>query len=379
MFRHTIQPRSNWIEKVESLGFLFHSEDNLYWDESAYYSFDAAQIDMLESATQEVFARCLDAVQWVIDSNWFERLHIPPQYIPYIRKSWEEDETRGQSIYGRFDFVFDGHNPPKMLEFNADTPTALFEASVVQWYWLQDCFPDADQFNGIHEKLIAQWEHINQAYGQVPIYFTCLRDHAEDLSTTEYLRDTALQAGVDTRFIFLEDVGWHQWRKTFIDLDDAAIKVLFKLYPYEWLIHEDYGRHLLDTDLILIEPAWKMILSNKAILVLLSEMFPHHPNLLPTYFEPITKLANSYVKKPIFAREGANVTIHDVVDLESTTGDYGTEGFVYQAFQALPNFDYNYPVIGSWVIGGEAAGIGIRESDSLITTNKSRFVPHLFN
>jgi len=378
MFRHSIQARDGWPEKVEKLGFLFHSEDNLYWDETAYYSFDAHQIDVLETATQEVYARCLDAVQWVLDANWFDKLNIPQKFVPYIKKSWEEDETRGQSIYGRFDFVYNGHNEPKLLEFNADTPTALFEAAVVQWYWLQDCFPDADQFNSIHEALIASWQRINTAYQNPKIHFSCMREHAEDLSTTEYLRDTALQAGVDTRFIFLEDVGWHQWRKMFIDLNDDPIKVLFKLYPYEWLIHEEYGSNLLDTDLILIEPAWKMILSNKAILVLLWEMFPQHPNLLPTYFEQNVKLGDSYVKKPIYAREGANVTIHDVVDIESSPGDYGAEGFVYQAYEPLPNFDYNYPVLGSWVIGGDSAGIGIRESDSLITTNRSRFVPHLF-
>ena len=51
-------------------------------------------------------------------------------------------------------YPYDGKAPPRLLEYNADTPTALLEASVAQWFWLQDCFPTADQFNSIHERLI---------------------------------------------------------------------------------------------------------------------------------------------------------------------------------------------------------------------------------
>jgi glutathionylspermidine synthase len=52
--------------------------------------------------------------------------------------------------------------------------------------------------------------------------------------------------------------------------------------------------------------------------------------------------------------------------------------YIYQQYCAPPNFDGNYPVLGSWVIDGESAGIGIRESNTLVTGNFSRFVPHIF-
>jgi glutathionylspermidine synthase len=65
------------------------------------------------------------------------------------------------------------------------------------------------------------------------------------------------------------------------------------------------------------------------------------------------------------------------ISLAKTEGQYGAEGFIYQELCTLPNFSDNYPVIGSWIIGQEAAGIGIREANTLITDNKSRFVPHL--
>ena len=65
--------------------------------------------------------------------------------------------------------------------------------------------------------------------------------------------------------------------------------------------------------------------------------------------------------------------------IEKTDGEYGEERFVYQRLFELPCFDNNYPVIVSLVIGQEAAGIGIREANNLISDNKSRFVPHLIS
>jgi glutathionylspermidine synthase len=64
--------------------------------------------------------------------------------------------------------------------------------------------------------------------------------------------------------------------------------------------------------------------------------------------------------------------------LEETTGEYGEEGFVYQALASVPNFNGNHPICGVWIVNHEACGLGIREDNSLITGNLSRFVPHLF-
>jgi glutathionylspermidine synthase len=60
-----------------------------------------------------------------------------------------------------------------------------------------------------------------------------------------------------------------------------------------------------------------------------------------------------------------------------TEGEYGEEGYIYQELCELPTFDGNSVLVGSWLIGQEPAGIGLRESDSMITDNGSRFLPHL--
>jgi glutathionylspermidine synthase len=362
--------RKNWQKKVEDVGFHFYETDGLsYWDESVYYEFTTEQIDHLEEVTEDLYMMCLELVDHVIRHNLFHKLAIPEPFWDYVRASWRNERP---GIYGRFDFWYDGKSEPKLLEFNADTPTALFEASVVQYYWLQDFDAGKDQFNSIHEKLLDVLG--KKIYPQVAgniLYFSCMKESLEDYTTTEYLRDVAMQAGMETEHIYIDDIGYDHDRGRFIDLEGKEMHCLFKLYPWEWMLTEQFAGHILTTDLMLFEPAWKMILSNKAILPLLWDMYPNHANLLPAYFSAPTSL-QSFVEKPFFSREGEKITV-DAMYLRSR------EQMIYQEYKKLPSYSGNYPVIGSWIIGSQAAGMGIREGTTPITNDRSRFVPHLFN
>jgi glutathionylspermidine synthase len=372
MQRHTCQPRSDWRDKVEHVGLTYHSHDNgPYWDESACYELTRAEVDELEAAANTLHYLCIDAAEAVIENNWWARLGIPEAAVPAIRRSWERDDF---SLYGRFDLAYDGVTPPKFLEYNADTPTALVEASVAQWFWLQDTHPGTDQFNSIHERLIEAWRR----WAGQTIHFSSIKDHPEDEMTVLYLRDTCEQAGVKTAPVFIEDIGWDARQNGFVDLDLRRIERCFKLYPWEWLWHEEFGVHLAQDCVRFIEPTWKMLLSNKGLLPVLWELFPGHPNLLPAY-ELATPLGNRYIRKPKLSREGSNVAwVEGDVVVEETGGDYGEEGHVYQAPAALPDFGGNHPVFGVWMIDHEAGGLGIREDTRRITGNLSRFVPHFF-
>lgn len=376
MQRIKTTPRNNWQEAVENLGFGFHTTDVPYWDETAYYSFTLDEVDNLEKATTTLWDLCLKAVQYVIDNKLYIQFRIPENFVEYIEKTWNDDVP---SIFGRFDLCYK-NGKIKMLEFNADTPTSLYEAGIVQWFWLQDFDKNKDQFNSIHEKLIAYWKYLKVYLQPGKLHFTCLKETLEDLTNTEYMRDCAAQAGLDTKLVFIDDIGWDENAKQFVDMEDESIRNIFKLYPWEWLAAEEFGKNILeDTNQIFwIEPSWKMILSNKAILPILWELNPDCEYLLPAYFEE--NGMKNYVKKPILSREGANIEmVKHYGTIEKTDGEYGEEGFVYQQLFELPEFDNNYPVIGSWIIGQDAAGIGIREANNLITDNKSRFVPHLIS
>ena len=381
MLRIPCRQRADWRKTVESQGLLFHTIDGEpYWDEAAYYLFEGKEVDQIEAATYRLDEMCLAAVEHVIEDGRLDEFDIPAPFHEFVARSWEEDE---HTIYGRFDLSYDGVHPPKLLEYNADTPTALLEAAVIQWFWSKDLLSSVDpidraqfdQFNCIHERLIEAWGSIRKGLGS-RVAFASQGDALEDVMTVSYLRDTAIQAGLQTGFLAVSDIGWHGGRGVFTDLRERAIEVLFKLYPWEWMLREGFGGHLRYAPTRWLEPPWKMILSNKAILSVLYELFPESPYLLRAGFEPT---GDSYVVKPIYSREGANVTIvRDGRTIAETGGEYSDAPHVYQDFHALPSFDGRHPVIGSWIVNGYACGMGLREDDGLITRNTSRFVPHVF-
>lgn len=376
MKRVKINPRNKWQEAVEALGFGFHTTNIPYWDESAYYEFTLEEVLKIEKATEELWGMCLEAVQHVIDNNLYEQFSIPEGAIRQIERSWNEDHP---AIYGRFDFGYDGKNL-KLFEFNADTPTSLFEAGIIQWFWLQDFDKSKDQFNSIHEKLIDYWKYLKDYLYPGKLYFSCIKKSLEDLTTVEYLRDCAMQAEIDTQLIFIDEVGYDVANNNFVADFDQPIKNIFKLYPWEWMVREGFADNLNWTNsMYWLEPAWKMILSNKAILPLLWKLFPDCPYLLESYFEGENTL-KGYAKKPILSREGANISLVDSTGtIEETKGEYGSGDFIYQDLFNIPKMDGKTPIIGSWIIGQQAAGMGIRESNNLITGNTSCFVPHLIN
>jgi glutathionylspermidine synthase len=366
MRRHIVPPRPDRHARWADIGFGFADIDGKpYWDETACWEFTPAGIDVLDDATMALEQLSLQAVDHAVRTGCHDLLGIPATVWPLVVRSWEAQEP---SLYGRMDLRWDGTGPPKLLEYNADTPTALFEAAVVQWDWLQSTRPHADQFNAIHEALIAAWLARPLPGG---IHFTCQRDSEEDRGTVDYLRDTAMQAGLDAPFLHVDEIGWTG--SGFVDLAERPIAHLFKLYPWEFLLRDEFGAHVAAARTRWIEPAWRMVLSGKGVLALLWELFPGHPNLLPAFREP-GRTGGREIRKPLWGREGANVTAPGF----ATPGPYGEEGFVHQAWAELPCVDGRYPVLGSWVVGGRAVGLGIREDDTPITRDTSRFVPHYF-
>jgi glutathionylspermidine synthase len=234
----------------------------------------------------------------------------------------------------------------------------------------------ADQFNSLHERLIEAWR--SMATGR-RLHLTGAMDSAEDSGTLSYLADVAQQAGLSTALIDIGEIGLRAVG-AFVDLDDAPIELAFKLYPWEWMFRENFGASLQGAATRWVEPPWKAILSNKGILPLLWQMFPGHPNLLPAFFEgdaAASSLGSSYVRKPLYSREGANVTlVAGGSAIDAHEGPYGAEGFVRQALAPLPELSGQYPVLGSWIVHDVPCGLSIREDDNPITGNLSRFVPH---
>lgn len=377
MRRENWPVRKDYLGKIERLGMSFHTLNGLpYWDESVAYRFDTEEIDTLESASRELHEKCLEAVEHIICNRQLGRLGIPECAHSVIEQAWEADPP---AIYGRLDLAYNG-GPPKLLEYNADTPTSLLEAAVIQWHWLQDVNPEADQFNSIWEGLVQKWSDLKkEGYLQSNyVHFGCVNE-PEDLMTTAVLMDTAQEAGLAVSFLQMADIGWNSIQQCLVDQGGRPMQTLFKLYPWEWILRDPFGPMVLQTyrEMQWIEPIWKMVLSNKAVLAILWELFPDHPNLLPAYLDGPRDM-DEFVTKPFWGREGANVSISSHQHSTAVDGPYAKDPVIWQAYSPLPVFDGNNMLIGAWIIDGEPRGIGIRESDGPITEDHARFVPHYF-
>lgn len=384
MKRIRTDERPGWDDKAQALGFTWrHLDGARYWDERACYAFTLEEVERdIEAPAAELHAMCLDLVDAAVKSEaLMARLAIPEGSRDDVAESWAR---RDPSLYGRFDLAYDGTGPAKLFEYNADTATSIYETATFQWIWLEDMIAlgrlpaDADQFNSLHEKLEARFRAIFPAGGFV--HFASDPDAVEDRQTVKYLEDIAAQAGIEPKFTPIQQIGLDADGR-FVDQDDFIVQALFKLYPWEEMFREDYAPKIKGSLTRFLEPPWKAVLSNKAMLPMLWARNQGHPNLLPAFFEDdprSAELGSSYVRKPLFSREGANIELvakgrrAKVLDQ-----GYGEEGHVRQALHPLTAFNGKYPVVGAWMVGDEPAGIGLREDRSRVTKNLSRFVPHV--
>lgn len=433
--------RPGWENTIQAQGLTYwptelpNGQVKSYWREGQFYVFSSEEIEQMYQDSRTIFEMLVAAGDYLLDHpKEMIRMGIPEWTHDQIRKSWLRKRLGEDfgSVYGRYDVVYGGnsllcphpdqgdtYDPGlariRLFEFNADTPTGLPEAAVCQWGYHEDTDQGADQWNSIFEDLTAAWArnmaHIVEELGHKPIvYFVCDRadESGEDMKNLECQQKACAAAGFETMAFYIDEI--------YLDPDDGRfyhgeggphIDVVFKLYPWEMMVREEFGRAAFaDMDrfgerasdgtytggTLWIEPPYKMLWSNKGILPILWKLFGEDPEksqlLLPAYFmgdKPASM--TSYVKKPIFGREGANVTI--VVDGETvvdTDGMYGVEGFIVQERAIIPCYpgtayngetESNYPVLGIWMVDGEPSGLGIRESTTEVTDNLSCFAPHL--
>lgn len=318
---NTCEVRPDFKEQLMGIGMNYwdapSGPGNLpYWQENVMYALSEGEVDRILDATQELHNMSMEMVgQMVRSGDYPEYFKLTPLEIALIEQSWKRGD---KSLYGRFDLALGTDNSLKMFEYNGDTPVSILECSVAQWDKVRQLktlpngtpFPDEfrTQFNLIDETLKEVWPTI--ANPNKPLFFGSSGGFRhEDFGNLVYLMDSALRSGMQVKEIQMEEIGLNLDSKPeFRDLDDKRIDQIFKLYPWEWMATEDFGKNVFDADdTKWIEPAWKMLLSNKAMLIKLWEMFPNHPNLLPSFIEQ--PRSGIFAKKAIHGREGSNIYI----------------------------------------------------------------------
>lgn len=385
MQRIVIAERPGWKDAMKKDGCSYiEIEGKPYWAEGVCYQFTAEEIDAIETATKDLHDMCKALVEAVVESGEYEAwgYQFNDTAKSLIEKSWEH---KHQGLIGRFDLGFNADREEiKLFEYNADTPTGLPEASIWQWKWLSDMkWEGADQFNSIHETLVDElgqqvMMNNNGSQKNVRLYFAASGEsREEDWGNIAYLVECATIAGRDATEIQIDQVGYAG--RSFTDQHNKEIPWLFKLYPWELMIQEEYASVIMSSSTYFCEPPWKMLLSNKMLLPALWKLYPEHPLLLESHAE--TTFVGPWIRKPALGREGANVTdaqfqICHQLTQKDMVADYD-DGYVLQRKMDVTKFGPKLPVIGSWIIGEKAVGIGIREDDGF-TTNESQFVPHFF-
>ena len=379
-------------EYLESIGFVWHTDS----DNSSYISNELVVINEDEAnayyeAVNELYDMFAEAGQYVIDNDLFHELNIPFNLIEVIKESWENDVH--WHLYSRFDLAggIDG-KPIKLIEFNADTPTSLFETAIIQWAMLKaNGLDEASQFNNLYEALKDNFKRIitldtevekfEEYYANLgwKILFSSISNSSEDINTTKLLEHIASEAGFNTDFEFIENV---QFNDDGIFKDEESFEFWFKLIPWENIAIEESELALILTEIIkekkaiIFNPAYSLMFQSKGFMKILWDLYPNHPLLLETSFEPLDN--KKQVEKRCFGREGANTKIINSdgsIDVE-TSGDYEGHKAIYQEYVELPTDKDGNSYQAGVFFAYEACGLGFRKG-SKILNNMSKFVGHI--
>ncbi len=376
---------------LESLGFVWHTDS----DETSYISDELVVISEAEAeayyeATNELYDMYVEAAEHVVENDLFHEIGIPFNLIDVIKESWENDVH--WHLYGRFDLAGGIDNKPiKLLEFNADTPTALFETAIIQWAMLKkNNLEEESQFNALHEALVDNFKRLvtlqedvsdfEEVYDGWKFLFTSVKDNAEEENTVRLLQHIADEAGYITEFAYIDEIEFSD--EDGIVYNNVNYELWFKLIPWEDIALEESDLAMILTNIIknqkaiIFNPAYTLLFQSKGLLKILWDLYPNHPLLLETDFEPLE--GQKQVKKPIFGREGGNVSIldKDANAIESIEGDYENHKMVYQAYSELVTDTEGLSYQAGVFYAYEACGLGFRKGGKILD-NMSKFVGHL--
>lgn len=375
-------------EKLENMGFTWHTnEDKKSYVDDKLIIISEDEANNYYNACNELYDMFINAGSYVIDNNLLDKLGIPFNLHEVVKLSWENDVH--WHLYGRFDLAGGLDNLPiKLLEFNANTPTALFETAILQFEQLRlNNLDESNQFNHTYEAIVDNFKRLStldedvsnfdEVYEGWKILFTSVKNTEEEL-TTRLLMQMAKDAGYECEFAYIEDV---EFSEDGVFLADENYEFCFMLIPWEIIaIEESELAHLLtkiikNQKAIILNPAYTLLFQSKAILEILWQLYPNHKYLLKTSFLPLENAKQ--VKKPFFGREGANVTILDKNGeiITKNNGDYENNGFIYQEFAELNEYNGEFYQAGVF-FAYEACGLGFRKGGTIID-NYAQFVGHI--
>lgn len=376
---------------LESIGFGWHTDlDGSRYIADELVSITDDEAEKFYEAANELYDMYVAAAKYVIDNDLFHELGIPFNLVNIIKASWENDVH--WHIYGRFDLAggIDG-KPIKLIEFNADTPTSLFETAIIQWAMLKfNNINEAKQFNNLYEALVENFKRLitleedtskfDEYYEGWKILFSSIAGNNEDENTTRLLEAAARDAGFECGFAFVDEVGFDDDEGIF--WNEKNWEYWFKLIPWEMIAIDESDLALIIKNIInnqkaiILNPAYTLLFQSKGIMKILWDLYPNHPLLLQSSFEPLD--GKKQVKKPFLAREGANVSIiNSDGNIEAQNGgEYDNGKFLYQEFAEFAKDSNGDSYQAGVFFAFEGCALGFRKGKDIID-NYSKFVGHI--
>lgn len=379
-------------EYLESIGFHWHTDE----DDTSYISDEVVVVSEAETeayyeASNELYEMFCEAGEYVMENDLFHELNIPFNLVEIIKKSWEDDVH--WHLYGRFDLAggIDG-NPIKLIEFNADTPTSLFETAIIQWAMLKsNGLDEASAFNSLYEALGNNFrrfvtletplEDFDKHYKDLnfKILFTSVDGNLEEENTVKLLQHIATEVGYTTDFEYMDKV---EFSDDGISKDGVNFEYWFKLIPWEDIAIDEGELAVILTELInnkkviIVNPAYTLMFQSKGFMKILWDLYPNHPLLLETSFEPLEN--TKQVEKMCFGREGANTAIINAdnsLDVK-TDGEYDNFKPIYQEYVEFPQDEKGDYYQAGVFYSFEGCGLGFRKGGKILD-NSSKFVGHI--
>jgi len=368
-------------------------------DQYKYFRISETAQREIRRATNELHRMFLHATNYVLENDdLLRRFNLPPALWPRIRQSW--NNRRNEMITGRFDFSL-SERGLKVYEYNCDSASCHMECGFVQERWADHfgCTVGWNPGGELHDELVEAW----RKSGVDDVLHIMQDRDLEETYHALYMKAAIEKAGIPCRIVHgtselrWDDEGW------VCDADGRRIKWVWKTWAWETALDqiredldddaEDLRLHrnvdrrlhkprlvdvLLREEVMVFEPLWTLIPSNKAILAVLHAIYPNNRYLLNTQFELSDELRRSgYVAKPIVGRCGANISIFNRREelVGETSGDFDSRDQIYQQLFRLPQIEGRNVQIGSFSVGGYYAGACVRADPSLIITTDSDLFP----
>ena len=375
MNRDSSQPRPNLDVALRDDGVVSA------WDETVHWRFTADEIETLYGAAGEIHAMAVEAVGHVVEGRLYPLFGLTPEAGEAVGASWRSRD-REMDLVTRLTLAWNGSDAPRLVSFQADSPSGLVEAAIAQWRWKESRFPGSDQFNSIDDDL---GERMKALRALVPGVSNAVVTHLEGDASGEgqmaYIAKLAAYAGLEIERLPLQQIGWSDETREFYDMQEREIRLMFKSHPWQWLIADRFGENLMRScsreRIEVVEPAWKLLLTNRAINAVLWEKYPFHPNLLETVTDPTMMVVSTdCLAIPKFADVGHAVREGRIESGRFVCPTAAPEGEEGEILQERPPHALGIEVLFDlWMIGGEAKGLGVRE----MRDEGETFVPHRFD